>query len=220
MRTLSISSLFFCASLAAPAAAQQWSCEASIGAVANLETSLEVRQDGFETLRLDAEYETRPFESPLYYALRIGRWRERRSWEIELIHQKIHLQDPPPEIESFAISHGYNLLTLNRAWAPREWIFRLGAGAVLAHPESTVRGRRVPEDGGLLDSGYHLTGPVVQAGVGRRLLPGERWRLGVEGKVTAARAEVPVAGGEAGVPNVALHLLLGVGYRSGSLTPP
>jgi hypothetical protein len=220
MRAVALSFVLLLGCLAAPAAAQQWSVEASVGAVTNLETSLEVRQEGFETLRLDADYETRPFESPLYYSLRAGRWRDRRGWEIELIHQKIHLQDPPEEIQSFAISHGYNLLTLNRAWAPRGWTFRLGAGAVLAHPESTVRGRRVPEDGGLLDSGYHLAGPVVQAGVGRQLLPGERWRLGLEGKVTAARAEVPVAGGEADVPNVALHLLLGLGYRSGPLTPP
>ena len=69
--------------LALPAAAEDgWVFQGSIGAVANLETSLKIRQDGFETIDLDADYETRPFESPQYYSLRAGRWRDRRvvSW--------------------------------------------------------------------------------------------------------------------------------------------
>jgi hypothetical protein len=181
--------------------------------VANLETSLEIRQEGFETLEIDADYETRPFESPFYYSLRAGWWRSRGGWELELIHQKIFLQDPPPEVQGFAISHGYNLVTVNRAWEARGLVWRLGAGAVLAHPENEVRGRVLDPEDTNLGGGYHLTGPALQAGVEKRFRLGESWFLGLEGKATAARAVVPVAGGEAEVPNAALHALLGIGYR-------
>jgi hypothetical protein len=200
--------------LALPAAAEDgWVLQGSIGAVANLETSLKIRQDGFETIDLDADYETRPFESPPYYSLRAGRWRDRRGWELELIHQKLFLQDPPPEIQGFAISHGYNLLTINRVWEARGLVWRLGAGAVIAHPENEVRGRVLDPDDTNLSGGYHLTGPSFQAGAEKRFALGESWFLGLEGKVTAARAVVPVAGGEAEVPNAAFHALLGIGYR-------
>lgn len=204
--------LFF--SLAAPlSAADGWTFQASVGAVANLETPLEIRQDGSEDIELDAEYETRPFEGPLYYSLRAGHWRGTAGWELELIHQKLFLKNRPPEVEQFAISHGYNLITLNRAWDRRRLLWRLGAGVVLAHPENRVRGRSLPEEGGLFDTGYHLTGPVLQGAVEKRFDLGTHWYLGLEGKVTAARAEVPVAEGEAEVPNIAGHVLLGVGVR-------
>ena len=200
--------------LALPAVAEDgWVFQGSLGAVANLETSLEVRQEGFETIELDADYETRPFESPQYYSLRAGWWRGQGGWEIELIHQKIFLQDPPPEIQSFSISHGYNLLTLNRAWEARGLIWRLGAGAVVAHPENEVRGQVLDPDDTNLSGGYHLTGPSLQAGAEKRFALGERWFLGLEGKATVARAVVPVAGGEAEVPNAAVQALLGFGYR-------
>lgn len=208
---LALLSLAFLAPL--PTAAQEWVFQAAVGAVENLETALEIRQSGFETLELDAEYESRPFESPLYYSLRAGRWSDRRGWELELIHQKLFLQNRPPEVQRFGISHGYNLVTVNRAWEIGRVVARAGAGAVVAHPENTVRGRGLEPSGGL-GGGYHLTGPALQLGVEGRLQLGARWFLGLEGKVTAARAEVPVAGGEAEVPNTALHALIGLGWRS------
>ena len=194
---------------ALPAAAQDgWVFQASLGAVANLETPLTIRQSGFEEIETGgAEYETRPFESPVYYSLRAGRWRGGVGWELELIHHKIYLQDPPPEVQHFAISHGYNMVTVNRAWERGGFVWRAGLGPVVAHPENQIRGRV------LRDAGYELTGPVVQAGVERRFVLGERWFVSLEGKATAARAEVSVADGEAEVPNAALHGLLGIGYR-------
>ncbi|HEX7184716.1 MAG TPA: hypothetical protein VF756_23020 [Thermoanaerobaculia bacterium] len=197
-----------------PAAAEEgWTFQAAVGAVTNLETSLEIRQDGFPDIELDAEYETRPFEGPLYYSLRTGRWRGRGGWEVELIHQKLFLQDAPPEVQRFAISHGYNLVTLNRAWDLRGLILRIGAGPVIAHPESEVRGRVLDPQDTNLSGGYHLAGPVLQAGAERRFDLGDKWFLGLEGKASASRAEVPVAGGEAEVPNVAFHALIGLGFR-------
>src|SRR5215216_7185469 len=128
--------------LAAPLAAEQgWAFQTSLGVVENLETRLTIRQSGFEGIELDADYETRPFESPFYYSLRAGRWNGRGGWELELIHQKLYLRNRPPEVQQFGISHGYNLVMVNHGWDVRRLILRAGVGAVLAHPENNVRGR-------------------------------------------------------------------------------
>jgi hypothetical protein len=196
------------------AAEEGWTVQASAGLVTNLETSLTIRQGGFEEIEVDdADYETRPLEGPLYYSLRAGRWRGRTGWELELIHHKLFLQNLPPEVQRFDISHGYNLVTVNRGWDLRRFLVRSGAGVVVAHPENEVRGLVLDEEETNLSGGYHLAGPAVQVGVEKRFALGESWFLGLEGKVSAAWAEVPVTGGEAEVPNVAAHVLLGAGWR-------
>jgi len=199
------------AALAAfPAQAQpRWTFQVSVGEVANLETSLEIRQEGSPRIELDADYENRGFDAPLYYSLRAGR----SGWELELIHQKLFLKNRPPEVQRFDISHGFNLVTINRAWEARGFVWRIGAGAVVAHPENEVRGRELDPGDTNLGGGYHLAGPALQAGIEKRVELGERWLLGLEGKASAARAQVPVAGGEADIPNAALHLLVGFGFR-------
>jgi len=194
------------------AAADGWVFQGAVGVVENLETSLTIRQAGSPDIEVDADYETHPFESPLYYMLRAGRWRGRAGWEVELIHHKLFLQDPPAEVHDFSISHGYNLLMVNRAWEVRRLLLRAGAGAVIAHPENTVRGRTLDPGDTNLSGGYHLAGPVLQLAAEKRFALGERWFVGLEGKITGARAEVPVAGGDADVPNVVLHGLVGIGW--------
>jgi hypothetical protein len=204
----------FTLTLATPLAAEEgWTFQTSLGVVEHLETQLTIRQSGFEEIELDADYETRPFESPFYYSLRAGRWSGRGGWELELIHLKLFLRNRPPEVQRFDISHGYNLVTVNRGWDLGRLILRAGAGAVAAHPENTVRGRPLEGDSGGLGGGYHLTGPALQVAAEKRFALGERWLLGLEGKISAARAKVPVAGGEAEAPNVAGHALLSLGYR-------
>jgi hypothetical protein len=196
------------------AAEEGWTFQASVGVVENLETSLTIRQDGFEEIEVDdADFETRPFEGPLYYSLRAGRWRARTGWELELIHQKLFLRNRPPGVQRFDVSHGYNLVTVNRGWDVGRLLIRTGAGAVIAHPENEVRGLILDEGETNLPGGYHLAGPAVQIGVEKRLDLGESWFLGLEGKVSAAWGQVPVAGGDAEVPNVAFHVLLGAGWR-------
>jgi hypothetical protein len=225
MKTLWLAVLLLVFLLVPPLRAETgWTFQLSLGEVANLDTSLKIRQEGEPTLDLDADYETRPFESPFYYSLRAGRWVDHqgghRAWELELIHQKIFLTNRPPEVQHFAVSHGYNLLTVNRAWGVRDgrlFLWRIGAGAVVAHPENEVRGRALDPDDTNLGGGYELTGPVLQIGIEKRfglsLLGKTHWLLDVEGKASAARAVIPIAGGEADAPNAALHLLVGFGWQ-------
>jgi hypothetical protein len=41
------------------------------------------------------------------------------DWAIEYLHHKLYLSNPPAEVQSFAISHGYNLFAVNRGFRLR-----------------------------------------------------------------------------------------------------
>ncbi|MBI4539480.1 MAG: hypothetical protein HY704_08230 [Gemmatimonadetes bacterium] len=183
------------------------------GSAFNVPSLLRIQQRGESALRLTARYATRAIEAPIYYAVRVAAGGDESHWEIELVHHKLHLRNPLPEIERFSVTHGYNLVFASHAWLGRGFAVRAGAGVVLAHPESTVRGRRLREDGGVFGVGYYLSGPAVELAATRPLLGRGRIRVLAETKATAAYARVPVAGGHADVPNAAFHILVGVGYR-------
>jgi hypothetical protein len=188
------------------------SIELLLGTAVNFRTPLAVRQEGQPEIELGARYSTRPLTTPLYYAVRFSSEDEGTAWELQFIHHKLHLSNPPPEIQHFEITHGFNLFTVNRAFDTRWAEFRVGVGLVLAHTESTVRGLGGP-GGGILDTGYRLTGPCLVTGVGKELALSTDVYVSGEVQLIGAWARVPVAKGSATAPNVALHFLLGVGYR-------
>ncbi len=192
-------------------AAADWTFELFVGIPFGFPSPLTIRQAGRPDITARARYESRPFRKPIYYGWRIGRWDGSRGWEIELLHDKLYLADKPREVDEFAISHGFNLLTVNRVWERGGLVRRAGAGAVVAHPENTIRGKALPEDGGLLGWGYHLSGPTVQAAVEKRFRARGDLFLPIEGKATASFARVPVAEGSADVPYAALHGMAGLG---------
>jgi len=197
------------------AAAAGWSFQAAVGFPFDLSLPLTIRQQGEAPIRVRARWETRPFESPLYYALRGARWSGGSEWAVDLLHHKLYLTNPPPEVQRFGVSHGYNLVLFSHAReVARDTWARAGAGLVVAHPESTVRGRTF-EGGGPLGGGYHLSGPAVVVGAERRFFPAGAVFLSVQGLAAASWARVPVAGGHATVPDVSVHLLGGVGAASG-----
>ncbi|MFH1682081.1 MAG: hypothetical protein ABIH26_15740 [Candidatus Eisenbacteria bacterium] len=195
---------------AASAGEAGWMLSLSAGGALNIPTHLAIEQRGEPDIRLTASYDTRALEPPIYYSLRLGRVDPAGAWEIELIHQKIRLRDPPPEVQRFEISHGYNLLLFGRSWDRRAAVLRAGAGPVISHPETTVRGRNIAHGEGILGKGYYLSGFGVQLAAEKRSRPAAGFALSIEGKLTTAWARVPVADGHADAPNVALHALVGL----------
>jgi hypothetical protein len=200
--------------LAAGTSGAQWSVSAAVGLVYNAPVPLTIRQEGFPPLRLTARYDTHPFRTPLYYVLRVSRWDRGRSngWELTLVHQKLYLSNPPSEVGAFSVSHGCNLVTLNRAWRREDVVLRFGAGPVIAHPESIVRGKKLSEDGGILGRGYYLSGACAVGSVARRFTGGDFF-LDLEGMLAGAYADVPVGDGSARAPNLSLHGIIGAGYQ-------
>ena len=191
------STLLFLLLLNCSFADDDWHIEGSVGFVHNFSTDLKI-----DAFTINADYETRSFEGPLYYSVRAGS----ALWDVELIHQKIYLQNPAGEVQSFSVSHGYNLILLNYAWRIDDFIIRVGGGAILAHPEIRFREN-------FFEPGYNLTGPAFQVSVQKKFTVSNRLFLSAEGKVTAARAHFSINGSEISAPNIALHALFGFGLQ-------
>jgi len=193
-------------------AAASWAVEVHAGGAWNVPLPLVIRQEGHEDIRLRARWHTRALEFPIYYVGRFLTHDERAGWALDLTHHKIYLANPPTEVQRFAVSHGYNLLMIHRLAIRGTRRYGVGAGVVVAHPESEVRGRPQDEHGGPLGGGYHFGGPAIDALAS--WVPARRNGLHAvaEARFTAAYARVPIAGGHARVPNVALHLTIGAGW--------
>jgi len=192
----------------------KWSLDLFLGSALNIRTPLSIHQSGEERIFLYARYQEKPLKESPYYAWRIAKWSQNQAWEFELIHHKLYLTNEIPEIQHFEVSHGYNLLTVNRAWEKANGsIIRVGAGIVLAHPESIIRGKKRPEKifGQGLD-GFYVSGPTVQAAIAKKFSMFRSLFFSVEGKFTASYAHVPIKDGNAYVPNLAFHGLLGFGF--------
>ncbi len=210
-RTVVLAALALAAPLQA-GAQDGWTIELAGGFALNAPTRLIIHQAGQPDIRIAAHYASRSFATPIYYALRVGHWVRGRAWEVEFVHHKIYLSNPPADVQQFDVSHGFNLVTVNRALPLGRAVWRPGVGIVLAHPESMVRGRPFDTSGGLLGWGYYVAGPAAQLAIARRFDVAERLFVSAEGKVTAAYARVPVNDGSARLTNLALHGLIGVGW--------
>lgn len=192
-----------------PARAQVVS-EFFLGTAFNVPTTLTVNQRGLPPIEFTAHYEVRPLDARAYYAYRLGLWNSDRAWIVELLHHKIYLENPQGGVEHFEVTHGYNLITLNRGWRRGDNTLLFGGGVVVARPHSTIRGQKFPDDD---VAGYSLSGVTIQAAASRRFDLTRRIFASVEGKITTSWARVPVFDGNATVPNSAFHVLAGMGVK-------
>jgi hypothetical protein len=181
------------------------------GAPLNLNTPLKISQDGYPDLELTARYKTRPFESAYYYGLSFARWHGNDGWSIDMLHHKLYLDNPPPEVQYFSVSHGHNLVTLRRLWNRSGNIFSLGGGVVITHPESCIRNRHFDEYQGFAGKGFYLSGPAVDGGIGRHIRLNDRLFLSAEFRTTLSYVSVPIVDGDAKLSNVAFHFIVGLG---------
>lgn len=195
--------------LGAPACAGTWTLEAFGGNAYDFRSPLRITQDGGFSASLTASYETRGLRSPPYYVLRAGHWSGERAWEVSLMHHKIYLANPPAGVSDVSVSHGFNILSLNRAFKVRDWSYRFGAGPVVTHAEATILGTKY-------DGPYRLAGAGLLAAAGRRFEVGRSTYFAIEAAATAAYAAPRMAGppnAELHVTNFALHAMLGIGHE-------
>ena len=198
------------AGMATPLPAQV-SLEAMGGAAFNAASPLRISQAGQPELYFTAHYSTQPLRTTRYYAFRVGLWSGRTGWVLDFVHHKLYLENPPPEVQEFRITYGYNLLTVSRAWRLNWATLSLGAGPVIGNPSSMIRGKIRRHSGGIL-GGYYLSGVTLLGGANRRAYFAHRVFATFDAQVSASYARVPVAEGHAVAPNLALHLKLGIGY--------
>ena len=212
MKKVFVLALTFFWTLNFAAFGSEWTFEAFLGTALNFPTRLTIAQNGHPDIVLTARYKEHAFEGFPYYALRVSRWSKNRAWELDFIHHKIYLDNPPPEVQKFSISDGFNLLMVNRAWKTKKFIWRVGAGVIITHPESTVREKAFDESKGMFSQGFYISGPIIQGAVEKRIFLWKGLYVAFEGKLTASYAWVAIVEGQAGVPNVAFHVLVGLGY--------
>lgn len=112
----------------------------------------------------DVSWEDESFESPFYYGARVGYFFDAWGVALDFFHAKIYLDEPVPGVEEFAVSHGYNVLTLNLIHRWRGTLtpyIGAGMGIVIAHVEANVGAERVSE--------YQIEAPAAQAFAGLQL---------------------------------------------------
>jgi hypothetical protein len=190
-------------------AEERWTLEGYLGDAYNFHSRLKITQDGGFSRSLSADYDTNGLDSPLYYTVRGARWEQDRAWELSLMHHKLYLQNPPAGVAALSVSHGFNILTVNRAFRTDNWIYRFGAGPVITHAEGIING--VSYDGS-----YQLSGVALLAGGGRRFYVARSTFFSLEAAATAAYASPTMSGppnAEIKVTNFAIHGLAGIGFE-------
>lgn len=192
-------------------AQSRWSFEMQGGQVYNTRVPLTIKQQGYPDINMQAHYFTDAFVLPIYWDLRLARWENGKAWELETIHHKLYLENTSPEVQKFNISHGFNMVFVNRGFERKLFRYRAGAGIVLAHPESTIRGKEFGSTGNDFDLGYSISGPALNLAISKPFRLNNRFFINTEAKATMAYSYIKVAQGHADVYSIAFHLILGLG---------
>jgi len=201
--------------LVTPHLGAQWRLESWLGDAWSIPTSVTFSQVNQPDITATGHWSTRPFEPTWYYAGRIARWSGRSAWAFQYVHDKVYLDDPPPEVKFFRITNGVNFFLGERLWRTSGWEYGLGAGPVMVVPVSSVRGLTYDHAHGILHSTYEFGGGVVQGNLARRirLLPFVYVDLSLMS--TASYLRVRIANGHATLLNFALHAQYGLSLQAG-----
>ncbi|MDG1475885.1 MAG: hypothetical protein P8Q14_01945 [Vicingaceae bacterium] len=195
----------------------EWSVEANLGLPINLSHPITIKQQGHPDLNFKAKFYSKPFKQPFFYVYRFSKWKNDKGWQLEMMHQKLYLKNPPKEVQYFSITHGYNLIMLSRAFKvsvfkEKDFIFSVGSGIILAHAENMVRGKEFDQEQSFNKMGYYLTGPVLNLAIAKRINLSNRFYLNIETKFNTSYAKVPIVDGEAWLVHSAFSFIGGVGY--------
>jgi hypothetical protein len=189
------------------------------GSCAHMSLPVKIQMRGLEDINIEKPiWETQPFQEAPYYSVRVAKWNENSALEFEIIHDKMILTNPSGQVSHFEVSHGYNYFLFNKVFKKDSLMLRLGAGAIVSHPEATIAGVSFG-DFDLL-KGFDLSGIGGQAALQYSFDLTNSIYVMAEAKLTGAWANVPliVKGekeprGSATVPTAAIHGLFGMGYK-------
>ena len=197
------------------------SFDLSLGNAYSLEQDIFIKMKDSENINFTAKPKTNGFKNPLYYSLRLRERINNLDLEVELIHHKLYVTEYLPDaIEKFEISDGYNLLLMNyRKKINRLIGYRVGFGAVIAHPYIIIDGEtNYTRGGGLIpkfwSDGYYWCGYSVQGSLFFERKISTKVYSNLEIKAAYSSATIPVEGGSFEMPNASVHLLLGLGYKN------
>lgn len=193
-----------------------WNVEAHGGFPINIPLPLTIKQSNYADINFTAQFYSEPFTPPVFWVYRISKWKNDKAWELEMIHQKLYLKNTAPEIDYFSITHGYNMLMVNRGFKfnlfnEQKFIARFGAGLVIPHAENKIRGKELPQ-GDSYFSGYTIGGPVINIALAKQFKLSNRFYLNTEIKNNTSYAVVPIVDGRAYVWHSAIEFIGGIGF--------
>ncbi len=196
----------------------KWRIEFNGGVPYNINLPLTIEQEGHPDINLTANFDSEPFVPPIYWVFRVIKWKNDKAWEFEMIHQKLYLENKPPEIQYFAISHGFNMTFINRTFRVKifnteGFIIRIGTGIVLAHAENQVRGKEFDQKQSFGDLGYYITYPNINLGLSKEFTITKSLYLNLEAKHNTSYGEVPVVDGKAKLWHSNFALVVGAGVE-------
>lgn len=232
--------MFAClaAALMLPAAANaQWYAAGYLGANHTPAADVDIDQPAENTaLRFHGvTFAARPFASPQYYGVRIGRLlgeRRRVGLELEFIHLKVIAEtagsyhatgrlagaavDETVRMDSivqqYAMTHGLNFIVVNIV-AKRPigsgrgaFVTRFGAGGTMPHAETTIRSVNREQ--------YEYAGPGVHGAAGYEIGFAKWMSAFVEYKIAAARPEISVSAGTGRTTSVSHQIAAGFTFGS------
>jgi hypothetical protein len=194
-----------------------WSLDVHGGAPFNFNLPLTIKQTGYPDIKLNAQYYSEPFKMPIFWVFRISKWKNNKAWEIEMMHQKLYLKNTPPEVQYFNITHGFNQIIVSRSvkfnfLKKHEFIYKGGAGIVLAHAENKIRNKELNQQQSFFNWGYYVAGPSFNISLAKQLPLNKRLYFNAETKFNISYANVPIVEGHALVWHSAVELIFGLGY--------
>lgn len=184
------------------------------GGVYNIPTTLKIKQSGAADLSFTANWDAKPFSDVIFFLLSLGGDVSFLEIDGEIIHTKLSLSNPVPEIQEFYVNNIYTTYIALAFKAPIGRV-RFGIGPCIAHTNSTIRNQTFTGTGGVFKGlGYYLAGPSLEVGyeLRTRTFLGALY-LFLEGKLTATFANVPIQNGKADFDNYALMGIGGLGVK-------
>ena len=195
----------------------EWSLEANFGFPVNINHPITIKQNGYDDINFTAKFISKPFNQPFFYVYRISKWKNNKGWELEMMHQKLILDNPPEEIQYLIVTHGFNLIMISRAlkvsiFKQDDFVIKFGTGFVLAHAESMIRGKEFDQNQSFFNLGYYFTGPALNIGLAKHLKISKRFYFNIECKFNSSYANIPIVDGNASFWHSAFSFTGGLNY--------
>lgn len=195
----------------------------NFGTAYNVPTYLKIHQEGQEDIELWARYSTKGFKNPVYWDYKLEFEFQKNVFGLRSTHHKLYLENPTPEISTFSITHGYNLMMAYYGWKGRYLDILAGAGIAFSHPEGVVNGEWIALEEGipLYGGKYRLTAPNFEIEARKKwyLYRGLFFNIGT--RFIAGYTRPKIIDGYVETYPINFHLAGGLGidvYRRKSLT--
>lgn len=185
----------------------------NFGTAYNIPTYLKIQQEGYDPIELWARYATKGFKAPVYWDYKLEFETEKRFLGLRSTHHKLHLTNPTPEISTFSITHGYNLVMAYYGWKKKHFDILVGGGIAFSHPEGVVRNEYIALEEGipLYGGKYRLTAPNFEIEIKRKWYFTKRLFFNSGVRFLAGYAKPKIIDGYVETYPIGFHVAAGLG---------